>query len=76
MSIFCKIGIHKWMYSQEFDGDSTNAPVGTPDDPSFRICKSCYKKEYIVIGNKKRFLRRSPTKSDIRMVKLDKLFNK
>ena len=76
MSILCKIGLHNWKYSQELNGDAPYVPVGTPDNPYFRICKNCYRKEYIVVGKRKRFLKRNPTKSDIRMLKLDKLINK
>lgn len=76
MSILCKIGLHNWKYSQELNGDSPYVPVETSENPLFRICKKCHRKEYITIGIRKRFLKRNPTKSDIRMLKVDEILNK
>lgn len=77
MNIFCLLGLHKWSYSIENYGYGKYVPVGTGKNPSVRICSRCCRKEYIqIINKKKRYLRRSPSTSDIREFKLNKIFNK
>ena len=59
--ILCKLGIHKWIQSSDFDSENTIKA---------EVCENCYKKRFI---RNKRNLIRKASKSDIREIKITKI---